>query len=255
MPTTSQTWYNGDHSLIFERLDGSNQINTWNDWFLIPTSRPVMVYPPTQTKFIELEGMDGSYDDTNYLNSDAVYSDRIGSFEFIVDNGHFNWLTIYERIYDYFRGRRLRMYLTDDLTWYYEGRFSLNEFKSDQNYSRIVVNYHVNPYKMSIYSDYVQNLLWDPFNFELDYDYSVLYHATLNNQTKSYTITMTGVPTNIKCRFVSGTSVTATLNGVSKTLNTPNQTATLGVAKRVGNNTLTLSGTGVVDVGWSKVGI
>ena len=141
--------YNGEHSVNFGPTDGSAGKNTWTDWFLIPTSRPVMSIPKPQSKFVEVPGMNGSYDLTNYLSSEPLYSDQVGSFEFLIDNGHADWLTIYQAIAIYLHGQRLRMTLADDSGWYYEGRFTIDEFKSDPNNSRITISYRVAPHRIT----------------------------------------------------------------------------------------------------------
>lgn len=142
--------YDGSHSITFTQPDGSNGKNTWIDWFLIPTSRPTVSYPAPYTKFVEIPGMDGSYDISDYLTNGESYSDRSGSFEFVVDNDHADWLTIYQDVLLYLHGQKLRMILQDDSGYYYVGRFNVNEFKSDKTNSRIVIDYRVGPAKTAL---------------------------------------------------------------------------------------------------------
>ena len=103
------TYYTGAHAITFTSLDGSVSKNTWEDWHLIPTSRPTMSIPGTQNKFVEIPGMDGSYDISDYLRADTAYADRSGSFEFLVDNDHEYWITIQMKIAEYLHGKRLRV--------------------------------------------------------------------------------------------------------------------------------------------------
>ena len=247
--------YDGTHSITFGPTDGSAGKNTWTDWYLIPASRPTLTMPGAQNKFVEIPGMNGSYDISDYLTPDVTYSDRSGSFEFVVDNDHADWLTIYRNISMYLHGQRLRMILDDDPEWFYEGRFTLDEFKSDKANSRIVIGYRVYPFKISIYADFANEILWDPFCFERDQDWSLFYHITLSNETVTMPVEAFGIRENISVKFVSGTSVTATFGGVNKTLNTVNQVELLGNSGRIGSTTLTLTGTGVVDVGWRKISL
>ena len=59
----------------------------------------------------------------------------------------------------------MRAILEDEPDYYYEGRFQVNAWKSDKNYSRISIEYNVSPYKYSIFGS-LDDWLWDTFNFE-----------------------------------------------------------------------------------------
>lgn len=247
--------YDGTHALIFGPTDGSAGKNTWTDWFLIPTSRPTMSPPGAQNRFVEIPGMNGSYDLSNYLTDDITYTDRSGSFEFIVDRDKTDWLTAYRTISVYLHGQRLRVTLTDDPEWYYEGRFTLDEFKSEPQYSKIVISYRVSPFKISVYSSFVQDILWDPFNFDLDDDWSAFWHIQSTAAATTYNVESYGLRFKLDVRLVSGGPVTASFGGVTKTLTTAGVIEQLGDSKQTGTTVLTLTGDGVVDVGWRKVSL
>ena len=99
--------------------------NTWDDWHLIPSSRPVIASPGVSTKMIEIPGKSGMIDLSEYLTGDVIYGNRSGSLEFYVDNGHEYWETIRSRITNFLHGQQMKMCLEDDPTYYWEGRFSL----------------------------------------------------------------------------------------------------------------------------------
>ena len=249
------TYYDGSHAITFTSLDGTVSKHTWEDWHLIPTSRPTMSIPGTQNKFVEIPGMDGSYDISDYLRADTAYTDRSGSFEFVVDNDHEDWLTVYRALITFIHGQRLKMTLEDDPEWYYEGRFTVDEWKSEPARSKIAISYRVAPFKYSIYGDFVQNVLWDTFCFERDMDFSILYHITLDNETTSIDIESYGVRSAIMVKLISGTGGNATFCGVSRTINSVGEIVTLGQGSRVGSDRLTITGTGVFDIGWRKVSL
>ena len=123
--------------------------------------------PAVKTRFIEIPGGNGSLDLTVALLGRAVYKNRTGSFEFIVENGFKEWNVLYSEITNYLSGKRLRAILEDDPDYYYEGRFTVNEWKSEANWSSIVIDYDVKPYKKSLVSA-GDDWLWDTFNFETD---------------------------------------------------------------------------------------
>lgn len=141
--------------------------NTWEDWHLIPSSRPTIAQAGVSTTFVDIPGRrDGPIDLSEYLTGGIVYGQRSGSFEFIVDNDHEYWITIQMKIAQYLHGKRMRMVLEDDPEYYYEGRFTLNDWKSESWNSKITINYVVGPYKYRIKDDLPW--LWDTFNFEND---------------------------------------------------------------------------------------
>lgn len=151
------------HSITFERADGSMR-NTWDNWFLIPSSRPKFSPPTPNFNYVDIPG--GSpLDLSESLTGNITYGNRIGSHEFIVDNGHYDWNVLYSNIMDFMHGIKLKAYLEDDPYYYYEGRFSINDWKSEPHNSKIVIDYNVAPYKMEKYSS-LEYWKWDDFNFE-----------------------------------------------------------------------------------------
>lgn len=133
--------------------------NTWTDWHLVATSRPVIDPPQPKTQYVDIPGADGSIDLTESLAGRPVFSDREGSLEFYVlndfdiDGYSYDWFTVYSTVMQYLHGRYMRMVLEDDPNYYYEGRFSVNSWKSDQNHSTITIDYHVSPYRYLIVED------------------------------------------------------------------------------------------------------
>lgn len=143
------------HSVTFgtalENPDGLYRgKNTWDDWHLIPSSRPLVAPPSVRTKTQEIPGCNGTLDLTEILTGSPLYENRSGSMEFYVDNGYWPWSTAYSAIMAYLHGKRMKMILEDDPDWYYEGRFAVNQWRSDQSYSLITINYDLKPFKKSV---------------------------------------------------------------------------------------------------------
>ena len=130
--------------------------NTWTDWHLVPSSRPVINPPKPKVQYVDIPGADGSIDITESLAGRPVFEDREGSLDFIVlndfnvDNYNYNWIDVYTSIMQYLHGRRMKMILEDDPNYYYDGRFTVNSWKSDQNNSTITIDYRVSPYKYEV---------------------------------------------------------------------------------------------------------
>ena len=161
--------------------------NTWTDWHIVPTSRPVIVPPKPKTKYVDVPGADGSIDLTESLAGRSFYSDREGSIEFVVlndfnvDNYKYSWSDVYMEILAHLHGKRMTMILEDDPNYYYEGRFMVDSWSPDDYNSKITISYRLNPYKFT--TDY----LYLPIDFESGY-YDANgdpQNSTLNIRTKA----------------------------------------------------------------------
>lgn len=169
-----QVFYDGAHSINFWdpktdpvfNADHDPWQNTWELLKLIPSSRPVINPPPVKTSSIEVIGANSLIDLTEVPRGFPTFQNRTGSLEFYVDNSDpsYDWADAYNQAKLYFHGKRLRIYLTDDPASYYEGRFSVNSWKSDKNISKITLDYDLDPFALAMFST-LEEWLWDPFDF------------------------------------------------------------------------------------------
>ena len=147
------------HSIIF------GDKNTWDDWHIIPASRPVFSVPQLKSRVIDIPGGNGNLDFSTALTGYPVFQNREGSFEFIVENGYGEWFDRYSVILAYLHGKYMRAVLEDEPDYFYEGRFTVNEWRSEKDWSRITVDYSVKPYKYYIHTS-LEDWIWDTFNFQ-----------------------------------------------------------------------------------------
>lgn len=124
--------------------------NTWDDFHLIPTSRPIISPPSVKTNTIDLPGGNGVLDLSYSLTKCPLYENRTGSLEFIVDPDRDTWINVYQKLSNYLDGRYRYMTLEDDPYWVYEGKFMVNDWQSDEHWSTITIDYDVKPYKRYI---------------------------------------------------------------------------------------------------------
>lgn len=252
------TYYTEEHSVSFGDLvtrtsGGKNYVdfntiaNTWDDWRLIPSSRPSIAHPTIVTKFVEIPGANGMLDLTTYLTGKPVYGQRQGSLNFYVSNGFEDWETIRGRIVRTLHGQRMKMRLMDDPKYYYEGRFTVGQWESGASNSSISISYQLEPYKMMISLEGSDPVLWDPFNFETDYDYYVIMSEPIGAGT--YYIYADDFSFAPVATWVSGTA-TVTFGGVTRTLSSAGS-VTLGQSTN-GRNTLTITGNGKINIVWRK---
>ena len=143
--------------------------NTWTDWHLVPSSRPVVNPPKLKSLFVDIPGGDGLEDLTEIVSGCPTYSNREGSWEFLVMNGYQDWDCLYSDIMDYLHGQYMKVILEDDPAFYYEGRLTVNQWKSDKYWSKIVIDYNLKPYKLLKYSS-AEEWKWDDIDFEHNID-------------------------------------------------------------------------------------
>lgn len=156
--------------------DSNKQVtrNTWNDFFIAPMSRPVVPPPSVRTEETTLAGMFGKVDFSDILTGYPIFDNRQMSQEFIVDNGHAEWIDIYSDVMSFLHGKKVYMTLEDDPEWYYYGRAKVNSWKSDKNNSKITLDFDLDPFKY-YRNDISEDWEWDSFNFELGVMYSDLF--------------------------------------------------------------------------------
>lgn len=181
-------WY---HSMTFtyaKEWDHTHKkhgtVNTWDDWHLVPTSRPVFQQGGVKTNYVDIPGSNGQIDLSTVLTGRPVYKNREGSIEFIVMNGYrASWAGGFSKFANWLHGQELRVVLDDDPSYFYEGRLSLKDWKSNNNgtWSNITIEYNLRPYKYGIHLS-TEDWLWDPFNFETDVIYKTK-NITINGVT------------------------------------------------------------------------
>ena len=161
------------HSIILENPKTGEKINTYDDWFLAPTSRPVINPPTPKTNYVDIPGSSGAIDMSETLTGYPVYENREGSFTFYVLNALNDipdpqlWNVRYERILNFVHGKTLKLILEDDPAYYYIGRLKVDKWDSKANNSEIEISYNLEPYKWKIEST-IDDWIWDSFNFDTD---------------------------------------------------------------------------------------
>lgn len=239
----------GDGSLYPSGHEKEGQFegtNTWDDWHLIPSERPSIASPGVSTNFVEIPGRDGAIDMSTFLINRPVYGMRQGSWDFYVDNDHENWETIRMKMMTFLHGKRYKIVLEDDPGYYWEGRFAVDNWRSEPSNSRIQINYQIDPYKHKIRSEGNLDVVWDTFNFETDSDYyTSLNRITVNSSTFNTTFNGNDYPFTVYATLASG-DLTVSLNGKPTYIRNTG-TVALGKAKP-GVNSLSVYGTGVVTV-------
>lgn len=168
--------YSGEHSVSFFTQQNSydppgtaHSKNSWKDWKLAPSSRPVIVPPTPKRTTIDIPGANGLIDLSGSLTGGRpTYNNREGSLEFIVVNGYGRWNERLSDIMNFLDNPNTALWLDDDTyeytypdgvvdhgTWYYVGSVWVSDWVSnnDGTWSTIKFDYSLKPHKQRLIVD------------------------------------------------------------------------------------------------------
>lgn len=251
-----QTTYFGEHSITFSGKDA------WTEWGLVPVSRPCVAMPPVRESTIEIPGMNGLLDLTDIPLGYPTYGPRMGSWEFYIAHDATNktWDQTYAELAAYLHGKRRNCILSDDRSYYYEGRFSVGELTSEDMCSKISIDYKLDPFKLMRWTT-CGDWLWNPF----DFIYGEINQSDFKNIPVSGNKTITwnqnqigNCPVTPKFIVVSnGTMTVHVVNSVNPsaaktvTLNagtTTDPTIEFSCPNSNNTTTITITGTGTISI-------
>ena len=129
------------HSVNFDT------INTWDDWHLVPMSRPVINPPTRKSIIVDIPGADGHLDLSEVVTGKPVYNNRTGSIEFMVQNGFRPWSNMFSTVMNALHGKFMDVVLDDDPMWTYHGLITVSKWTTGDHYSTITIDYDLEPYK------------------------------------------------------------------------------------------------------------
>lgn len=230
--------------------------NTWTDWHLIPASRPAVSPPGISTKFVEIPGLSGALDFSEYLCGRTVYGNRSGSWDFYVDNDHEDWEAIRMKVINFLHGQKLYMSFEDDSSFFWEGRFSMDEWKSEQTNSRFSINYGIKPFKIAL-RDMTANA--DTIGEAFGLSQNQGWRNTVSNMLSGISVDGSSIITvpkstnmmALSASLYSGNAVTVDF-GMKKTDLTTAKPLEIIYSDDMSGGTMTISGTGTVKFGFRE---
>lgn len=220
--------------------------NTWDDWHLIPSTRPVFNPPMLKSKYIDIPGLNGVLDISELFPGRPVFASRKGSLEFIVPPDHLSWEMAYSNIQLSLHGKLLRAVLEDDPEYFYEGRFAIKDWAPGKNFSTITIDYNVFPYKKAVVGS-MEQWLWDPFNFETGVIPDYLTVDMVVSGVDSLSVELIGSPQIVVPKFTASAPLSVKYNAVSYSLPT-GVSYVPEIALGPGTHTLLFSGTGTITI-------
>lgn len=125
------------------------EYHSFDEWGLVLSSKDIQA-PEPKIMQIDIPGGDGVLDLTDYFG-DTKYNNRLLSFTFsraFAVPGEY--LALYSTVHNAIHGRMLDVVLDDDSEYYYRGRVTINEWKSERRIGNIVVEVDAEPYKYKL---------------------------------------------------------------------------------------------------------
>ena len=229
------------HSLI---ISGRN---TFTEWGMVPTSRPVINPPEVKTTYVNLPASNGILDYSDLLLGSVPFGQREGSWEFALRPGR-TWATVYSSIMNYLHGRRHTVVLEDDPAFQYSGRLSVNAWKSDPKYSLITIDYNLDPFKQSIVSSDENDWYWDDL-----FDMTIRYGRFVVDGTKYRNFINEGMEAATPT-FVCSSAMSVLFNGETYGL-VAGSNYNANLALQPGDNIMRFSGNGSVVVSYREVSL
>lgn len=137
--------------------------HSYDDFGMILSSKDIGL-PKPKTETVSIIGRDGDLDLSEALGEDVKFENRNLQFTFSVLNGAKDWTMVLSKLSNYLHGRKMRIILDADKTFYYFGRCTINAFKTDRTLAMITIDCDVEPYKREVNS-VSEPWVWDTFSF------------------------------------------------------------------------------------------
>lgn len=146
-----------------------NGFHSYYEWGLILTEKELKS-PDIKTYTVELEGSNGVLDFTDFFGA-VKYENRKLTFKFIKTNiVPDGFLSLYSLVQDTLHGQKVQVILDDDPAYFYYGRVSINDWKSNKGIGEIVIEVDAEPFKQSITETVVTKTVSSSASIILDND-------------------------------------------------------------------------------------
>lgn len=236
-------------SIKFSDPDGSNEIDTYENWRIVPESRPLISPPEVKTEYVEVPGADGALDYTEAL-SGIKYKNREGNWSFYVLNelsglgGSFmKWNELYSLVMKTVHGKRKRIWLESDPDYYYTGRIFVDQWSSNKDYSKITLKYIIDPWKYPVATTATYDWLWNELFG------NTIYYGTFDVVSQKHRNLINPTNEPITPAFYCTSSMTVTFNANDYILQSGTSSANFTLAP--GDNFMVFKGNGRVTVDYS----
>lgn len=123
-------------------------LHTYRDLKLIMVSKEIGS-PKVKSRKLDIEGADSSLDYTEFFG-EPKYEDLTHKFQFETIEPQSEFLTQFSKVKNAVHGKKDRIILDDDPSFFYMGRCSVSSFTSEKGVGRIAIECDCEPYKYKL---------------------------------------------------------------------------------------------------------
>jgi hypothetical protein len=178
---------------------------------------------------------------TESLVDEVTFENRTITFTFVVLNGLLYWSQALSELTNYLHGKKTQIIMDADKTFYYYGRCTVDQFKSDKRLATIVVSCDVEPFKIEV-NGAGMPWLWDTFSFV-----NGIIHVNEVTVSGTTTVNLLNRRKVVSPTFTCSAAMTVTYNGVTYSLPT-GKTTVYDIRLQEGDNEVTFKGKGTVKI-------
>ena len=205
------------------------QYHSWRDFGLLLQSKEIGS-PAIKVNKIDIPGADGDLDMTDYFGG-AKYDNVKHKFEFATLARRTDYLTLFSSIKNAIHGKKGRIILDGDPSFFYLGRCSVSAFTNDKGAGYVTVECDCEPYKYKLAKTVVTKAV------------DGTEAITLTNGRKR-AVPLVTIETESSLRIVYGDNFIWDLGSGSYTL------PELELVE--GDNIVTVTGTGQITLEWQE---
>lgn len=204
--------------------------HSYDDFELVLTSKTIG-YPAPKTVSVKVDGADGQIDLTEYFG-ETKYNNRKLEFEFesIVSMNKFT--TLLSNLNNKIHGQKMKIVLDDDSSFYYYGRCTVSNWKSDGRIFKITISCDCEPYK-----------------------YKNSKTSKTDTVAENTVVTYANLRKSVTPKFTSDSAVTFTFGTSTYSIEAAGTYTFPDVVFRAGNNEVTYGGAATITVEYQEGGL
>lgn len=122
--------------------------HSWNDFQLILKPKEI-ASPAIKSRKLEIEGADSDIDYTDFFG-EAKFENVVHTFDFSTIVPQSEFVALFSRIKNALHGKKMRIILDDDPSFYYWGRCSVSTFTTSKGVGEVSVECDCEPYKYKL---------------------------------------------------------------------------------------------------------
>lgn len=195
-----------------------------NDWDLLMVSKSIGEAEPKVID-VDIPGSNGKLDLSEWTG-EVLYNNRTLTFNFDIYDNPSNWWTLKRQITNYLHGKKLKIILDQDNSYYYYGRCKVTDFSNETTVAHITIECDC-----------------DPFIYKKE--------ITTKTITGTGTLTLSNAKKRVMPVITSTGSMEFTFEGKSFVVNGTLQSPDI-ILKEGDNNIEVTSGTGTLTVTYQE---